>query len=79
MAIPEFSVFAAAARSLGDHPLYADVAGEAKVALHAGGWSGVLSDPALRSDAIHANARGYELFAQGLAATTRDVGLAAKL
>jgi len=78
VAIPELSVFAAATRSLGDHPLYADVAGEAKVVLHAGGWSGVLSDPALRSDAVHANARGYELFAQGLAGTARDVGLAAK-
>ena len=55
------------------------MAGAEKVPLHADGWSGVLSDPALRSDAVHANARGYELFAQGLAATARDTGLAAKL
>ena len=77
VAIPELNVLAAVARSLGDQPLYADVAGELKVPLHAGGWSGVLSDPALRSDAIHANARGYELFAQGLAETARKLSLLA--
>jgi lysophospholipase L1-like esterase len=75
--IPEPSALAAAARSLGDHALYAEVAKALKVPLHAGGWSSVLSDPALRSDAIHANARGYALFAEGLAATARKVGLLA--
>lgn len=75
VAIPELSVFAAAARSLADHPLYAELAKELKVPLHAKGWAAVLGDPALRSDAVHANARGYEQFAQGLAATVRDLGL----
>ena len=75
VAIPEPNALAAAARSLGDHPLYAEVAGELKLPLHAGGWSGVLSDPQLRSDAIHANARGYALFARGLAETARGLGL----
>lgn len=76
--IPEFSVFAAASRSLADHPLYAEVAQELKVPLHAGGWAAVLSDPALRADAVHANAKGYEVFAQGLAATARELGLLPK-
>jgi len=76
VAIPELNVLAAAARSLGDHPLYAEVAKELKLPLHAGGWSGVLSDPALRSDAVHANAQGYGLFARGLVTTARETGLA---
>lgn len=76
VAIPEISAFAAAARSLGDHPLYDEVARELKLPLHAKGWANVLSDPALRSDAVHANARGYELFAQGLAERAGELGLA---
>ena len=76
VAIPEANAMAAAARSLGDHPLYAELAGELKVPLYAGGWAKVLSDPALRSDAIHANARGYEAFANGLWEWLRGLGLA---
>lgn len=67
VAIPEASAMAALARSLGDHPLYQEVASGLKIPLHASGWAKVLGDPALRSDAIHANDRGYELFARGLA------------
>ncbi len=75
VAIPEVSAFAAAARSLADHALYRELAAEMKIALHERGWSEVLNDPALRSDPIHANARGYEAFATGLAARARELGL----
>lgn len=75
--IPEASALAAVARSLGDHPMYEQLADELKLPLHAGGWSEVLSDPALRSDAIHANARGYAQFARGLAEAARELGLLA--
>jgi acyl-CoA hydrolase len=75
VAIPAASVLAAATRSLGDHALYAELAKELKVPVHAAGWSKVLSDAALRSDLVHANARGYEVFAQGLAETAKKVGL----
>ncbi|MEJ5990945.1 GDSL-type esterase/lipase family protein [Ramlibacter sp. PS3R-8] len=75
--IPEASALAAAARSLGDHAMYEELAAELKLPLHAGGWSRVLSDPALRSDAIHANAQGYEAFATGLAQRLRELGLLA--
>jgi acyl-CoA thioesterase-1 len=78
VAIPELNIMAAVGRALGDHPLYAELARELKIPLHAGGWSGVLSDPALRSDAVHANAGGYALFARGLADTARELGLLAK-
>jgi lysophospholipase L1-like esterase len=57
--------------------LYAELSGELKVPLHARGWAEVLSDSALRSDAVHANARGYEVFATGLAARARELGLLA--
>lgn len=77
LAVPEVSAIAAVARSLGDHPLYEEVAGELKLPLHAGGWAGVLNDPQLRSDPIHANARGYEAFARGLAQRLRETGLLA--
>lgn len=77
IAVPEASAMAAVARSLGDHPMYAELAQELEVPLHAGGWSEVLSDPALRSDPIHANAQGYEAFARGLWGRLKALGLAA--
>lgn len=76
VAIPAFSMFAAATRSLSDHALYADLAKELKIPLHASGWAEVLGDASLRADPIHANARGYEIFARGLAETAKKVGLA---
>lgn len=78
VAVPELSLMAAAAGRLSDHALYEEVAGELKIPLHAKGWSGVLADDRLRADAVHANAAGYERFAQGLADTLKASGLLAK-
>jgi len=78
VAVPELSLMAAAAGRLSDHALYEEVAGELKIPLHAKGWSGVLADERLRADAVHANAAGYERFAQGLVDTLRASGLLAK-
>ncbi|GAB2476262.1 arylesterase [Comamonas humi] len=75
VAVPQFSLLAATTGRLSDHPLYAELAGELKLPLHAGGWSAVLSDASLRSDQIHANAEGYRRFAEGLAAQLRQSGL----
>lgn len=77
VAIPEASAMAVATRSLSDHPLYEEVADALKLPLHAGGWAGVLGDPSLRSDPIHANAQGYAAFARGLAQRLRELGLLA--
>jgi len=77
VAVPEPSALAAMARSLGDHPLYGEIASELKLPLYEGGWARVLSDPALRSDPIHANERGYEVFARGLVDYVRKLGLLA--
>jgi len=78
VAVPELSLMAAAAGRLSDHALYGDIAGELKIPLHARGWSGVLADERLRADAVHANAAGYERFAQGLADTLKATGLLAR-
>lgn len=77
VAVPRPTLAAKVTGSLDDHPLYADIATEAAVPLHAGGWSTVLADERLKSDTIHANAAGYEAFAQGLLATLRSSGLLA--
>jgi len=74
VAVPELSLMAAAGR-LSDHALYEEVAGELKIPLHSKGWSGVLAQDRLRSDQIHANAAGYEQFAQGLVETLKTTGL----
>jgi acyl-CoA thioesterase I len=74
VAVPRPTLGAAVGAGLSDHPLYAQLANELKLPLHAGGWAKVLGDEALKSDQIHANAAGYQTFAQGLAATLRTAG-----
>lgn len=49
-----------------DNPLYEDIAEAKGIPLYSDGWSTVLSDEALKSDKIHANAAGYRQFAEGL-------------
>jgi lysophospholipase L1-like esterase len=75
VAIPQPSIAAAIGARLSDHPLYARLADELKLPLHASGWAKVLGDPKLLSDRIHANAAGYRAFAEGLAATLREARL----
>lgn len=75
VAVPRPTLVAAIGAGLSDHPLYAKLASELALPLHAGGWARVLGDEKLRSDQIHANAAGYREFAQGLAATLRASGL----
>ena len=78
VAVPELSLLAATTGRLSDHALYAEIADELKLPVHTKGWSAVLADASLRSDQIHANAAGYERFAQGLVQTLRDTGLLAR-
>jgi len=75
VAIPEVTALSAAVRSLADHAMYKEVAAELKLPLFASGWSKVLSDPALRSDPIHANPQGYEAFARRLAEWLAEMGV----
>lgn len=74
VAVPQVSLLAAGTGSLKDHPLYAELAGELKLPLHAEGWARVLSQSELRADTVHANAQGYRVFAEGLLPTLRQVG-----
>ncbi|MGP9558047.1 GDSL-type esterase/lipase family protein [Psychrobacter sp. AOP7-A1-24] len=57
-----------------DNPLYKDIAESEGVPLYSDGWSTVLSDDALKSDKIHANAAGYRQFAEGLHNYLKDEG-----
>jgi lysophospholipase L1-like esterase len=74
VAVPRPTLAARVTGSLDDHPLYAEVAREAAVPLHAEGWSTVLADERLKSDAIHGNAAGYEAFARSLFDTLQATG-----
>ena len=75
IAVPKPSLVGASVGSLSDHPMYAEVAREMNIPLQKGGWADVLSDASLRSDQIHANARGYARFAELLAVSLRETGL----
>lgn len=75
IAIPRPTLAARFTGSLTDHALYGELAESMKLPLHRQGWSEVLADEALKADAIHANAAGYERFAQGLLTTLRASGL----
>jgi lysophospholipase L1-like esterase len=72
IAEPRPVAMAAFTGSLKDHEVYAEVAQETGVPLFADGWSHVLSRAELRSDQIHANAEGYKVFAERLAAWLRE-------
>lgn len=75
VAIPAFSATAAITGTLSDHAMYDEIAQALKLPLHAKGWSTVLSNPSLRSDQIHANAKGYEQFARSLLASAQAAQL----
>ncbi|MCG3189973.1 MAG: hypothetical protein LKCHEGNO_02524 [Burkholderiaceae bacterium] len=77
LAVPRPSVAAAFTGSLSDHPMYAEIAAELQLPLQAGGWAGVLADESLRSDQIHANARGYAQMARKVYDAALVSGLAA--
>ncbi|MDO4796348.1 MAG: GDSL-type esterase/lipase family protein [Brachymonas sp.] len=74
VAVPKPSITVALGQ-LSDHPLYADLADELKLPLQRGGWSQVLADADLRSDAVHANAQGYARFAHSLRDAAAALGL----
>jgi acyl-CoA thioesterase-1 len=75
IAMPELSLIAASTGRLRDHPLYAELAESLNVPLQSQGWSTVLSDNQLRSDAVHANTAGYARFTELLEKSLRDTGL----
>lgn len=73
IAEPYFSTSALFGKA-SDNPLYEDIAEAEGILLYSDGWSTVLSDEALKSDKIHANAAGYRQFAEGLHDYLKDEG-----
>jgi acyl-CoA thioesterase-1 len=78
IAVPRPTLAARFTGSLDDHALYGEIAEELKLPLQRGGWAEVLGNEQLRADQIHANAAGYQTFAERLLATARAVGLYAR-
>lgn len=74
LATPAPDAMRAAVGSLSDAPFYEEVAKAGQALLVADVYSSVLSDASLRSDRIHANARGYEKVAQLLADRFESAG-----
>lgn len=77
IAVPGFSPLGAAVGRLSDSPIYETLAAEEKLPLVANVFTDVLSNPALKADAIHPNAHGYRRLAEGIAAALRETGLLA--
>lgn len=77
IAVPGFSPLGAAVGRLSDSPIYETLATEEKLPLVANVFADVLSDPALKADAIHPNAHGYRRLAEGIATALRETGLLA--
>lgn len=75
IAQPYFSASALFGRA-SDNPIYASIAKSENVPLYSKRWSEVISNNALKSDQIHANAAGYRYFAEGLYAYLQDNGVA---
>ena len=74
VAIPHFTT-GALLGMVSEHPLYAELANELDVPLLQGALAETLGDKDLKSDAVHANAAGYRLFAEKLAGFLKKLGL----
>ena len=51
------------------------MAGQLKIPLQREGWGEVLAQAELRSDQVHANAKGYAQFARSVQGTAAAAGL----
>lgn len=74
VAIPEISALKAAVGNLSDHPLYETLAKETNTPLITDVFSDVLSDRALKSDQIHANAKGYAVVSEQFIEKLKELG-----
>jgi acyl-CoA thioesterase I len=74
VAIPEFSPLKATFGNLTDHPLYEKLATETATPLITDVFSEVLSDGKLKSDQIHANAKGYAVVSEKFSEKLKEMG-----
>lgn len=75
IAVPPLSRDKPLAPHTPDAPLYQEIAQEMHVALQSGGLAHVLSNPDLRVDYIHPNAKGYAILARTIARSLHSSGL----
>ena len=73
VAVPELTL-AAAVGHPNDHAMYAQLAQSHQVHLLEDAWSDVLADDTLRSDAVHANDAGYQVFSKLLVKRLQHIG-----
>ena len=73
VAVPELTL-AAAVGHPNDHAMYAQLAQSHQVHLLEDAWSDVLADETLRSDAVHANDAGYQVFSKLLVKRLQQIG-----
>ena len=73
VAVPELTL-AAAVGHPNDHAMYAQLAQSHQVHLLEDAWSDVLADDTLRSDAVHANDAGYQVFSKLLVKCLQQIG-----
>ena len=66
VAIPYFTTGALIGH-VSEHALFSDLAEKYRVPLLKGAWADILGDKDLKSDAVHANAKGYLQFAEEMA------------
>lgn len=74
LAVPAPSLLAAVASHLSDAPLYKALSVEEDVLLVEGVIASVLSDNALKADAIHPNAQGYRRMADDIFLALQNAG-----
>ncbi|WP_457607308.1 arylesterase [Nitratifractor sp.] len=60
---------------LSAHPLYADLAEEFDLPLEEEALPAILSDPRLKSDSIHPNAKGYRILAEKIYEKLKEEGV----
>ena len=75
VAVPRLSLLRATAGALKDSDIYEELSDATGTVLVADIFSDVLSDADLRADQIHPNARGYQVFADGIADQLAETGL----
>lgn len=76
IAIPTPSLLNATLSGLSDDPLFQKIAEETETPLISDVLSDVLSEQALKSDTVHANAAGYRQVAEGMHTALQDLGYA---
>jgi len=69
IALPNFSLF-----GISDLELYKEVSKEENVPLLSHMYANIITEPSLKSDQIHPNAKGYRVMAEKIFASLKEYG-----